>query len=129
MHIAEVKKFRQLTLALDPVNHIIIWLLPALFRNLLSRVHTSLARHVVALLSKEMQHVHCCPRNSKTLCRTFTDGQLEALMPILHGNGVFVRMAMFLAPLSVSECVMGVIISPLNGLMNQQEYAFEGNII
>ena len=49
-------------------------------------------------------------------------------MPILHGNDVFVRMAtgagkslcMFLAPLSVSEHAMGVIISPLNGLMDQQ---------
>ena len=59
---------------------------------------------------------------------TFRDGQLEALMPILHGNDVFVRMAtgagkslcMFLAPLSVSERAMGVIISPLNGLMDQQ---------
>ena len=73
-----------------------------------------------------------------TLCRStgitvhnFRDGQLEALMPILHGNDAFVRMAtgagkslcMFLAPLSISELVMGVIISPLNGLMDQQVHA------
>ena len=52
-------------------------------------------------------------------------------MPILHGNDVFVRMAtgagkslcMFLAPLSISELAMGVIISPLNGLMDQQVHA------
>ena len=52
-------------------------------------------------------------------------------MPIFHGNDVLVRMAtgagkslcMFLAPLSVSERAVGVIISPLNGLMDQQVYA------
>ena len=52
-------------------------------------------------------------------------------MALLHGNDVFVRMAtgagkslcMFLAPLAVSECAMGVIISPLNGLMDQQVHS------
>ena len=62
---------------------------------------------------------------------TFRDGQLEALMALLHRNDVFVRMAtgagkslcMFLAPLAVSERAMGVIISPLNGLMDQQVHS------
>ena len=63
-------------------------------------------------------------------------------MPILRGNDVFVRVAtgaekslcMFLAPLSMGELAMGVIISPLNGLMDQQVYgtcliALEGSYI
>ena len=52
---------------------------------------------------------------------TFWPGQIEALLPVLHGNDVFVRMAtgagkslcIFLAPLAVSEPGIGVIISPL----------------
>ena len=58
----------------------------------------------------------------------FRDGQLEAMLPILHGKDVFVRMAtgsgksvcMFLPPLACSDTGMGVIISPLNTLMEQQ---------
>lgn len=58
----------------------------------------------------------------------FRDGQLDALLPVLHGRDVFVRMAtgagkslcMFLAPLAVSESAVGVVVSPLNGLMEQQ---------
>lgn len=58
----------------------------------------------------------------------FRDGQLDALLPVLHGRDVFVQMAtgagkslcMFLAPLAVSESAIGVVVSPLNGLMEQQ---------
>lgn len=55
----------------------------------------------------------------------FRDGQLEALLPLLHGRDVFVHMAtgsgkslcMFLGPLAINESAIGMIISPLNGLM------------
>ena len=58
----------------------------------------------------------------------FRDGQLEAMLPIMHQQDVFVRMAtgsgksicMFLPPLAISEHAMGVVISPLNTLMDQQ---------
>ena len=56
---------------------------------------------------------------------SFRDGQLEALLPLLHGRDVFVCMAtgsgkslcMFLAPLATSEDAIGMVISQLNGLM------------
>ena len=59
---------------------------------------------------------------------TFRPGQLEALLPLMHGQDVFVRMAtgagkslcMFLAPLALSDEAIGVVISPLNALMDQQ---------
>ena len=55
--------------------------------------------------------------------KSFWLGQLDALLPLVHGRDVFVRMAtktgksfcLFLAPL-----VIGVVISPLNALMDQQ---------
>lgn len=58
----------------------------------------------------------------------FRPGQAEAALAILHGQDVFIRMAtgsgkslcMFLGPLSKSNVAIGVIISPLNGLMHQQ---------
>ena len=58
----------------------------------------------------------------------FRDGQLEALLPLLHGRDVFVHMAtgsgkslcMFLGPLAINESAIGMIISPLHGLMEQQ---------
>ncbi len=58
----------------------------------------------------------------------FRPGQLEALLPIVHGRDTFVRMAtgagkslcMFLAPLSYGSTTVCIIISPLNGLMDQQ---------
>ena len=51
-------------------------------------------------------------------------------MPALCGKDVFVRMAtgsgkslcMFLVPLGLSESAMGLVISPLNALMEQQVY-------
>ena len=58
---------------------------------------------------------------------TFWPGHLEALLPVLHGNDVFCTwqrvgksLFMFLAPLTVSESVIRVIISPLIALMEQQ---------
>ena len=59
---------------------------------------------------------------------TFRPGQLDALLPVLHGRDVFVRMAtgagkslcIFLAPLALSDSAVGIVISPLNGLMDQQ---------
>ena len=58
----------------------------------------------------------------------FRDGQLEAMLPIIYGKDVFVHMAtgsgksmcMFLPPLAISEHAIGVVISPLNTLMDQQ---------
>ena len=58
----------------------------------------------------------------------FRPGQLDAMLPALHGRDVFVRMAtgagkslcIFLPPLAVNDSAIGVVISPLNGLMDQQ---------
>ena len=59
---------------------------------------------------------------------SFRPGQLEALLPVAHGKDAFVRMptgggkslCMFLMPLTVSSAAMGVVISPLVGLIEQQ---------
>ena len=59
----------------------------------------------------------------------FRQGQLDALLPVVHGKDTFVRMAtgagktlcIFLAPLAYDgDSSTAVIISPLNGLMDQQ---------
>lgn len=58
----------------------------------------------------------------------FRPGQLEAILPAAHGKDVFVRMptgggkslCMFLLPLSISSEAMGIVLSPLIGLMEQQ---------
>ena len=58
----------------------------------------------------------------------FRPWQLESLLPVVHGKDVFVRLStgsgkslcMFLAPLAISDIAMAVIISPLNGLMDEQ---------
>ena len=58
----------------------------------------------------------------------FHPGQLEALLPLMHGQDVFVQMAtgagkslcMFLAPLALSDEALGIIISPLTALMDHQ---------
>ncbi len=55
-------------------------------------------------------------------------GQLEAIIPALHGHDVFVRMAtgagksicMFSVPLAYSSSAIAVIFSPLNALMDEQ---------
>lgn len=58
----------------------------------------------------------------------FRPGQLEAVLAVAHGKDVLVRMptgggksmCMFLVPLSISSEAMGIVISPLVGLMEQQ---------
>ena len=60
--------------------------------------------------------------------QSFRPGQLESVLPALHGKDVFVRMAtgagksvaMFIVPLAYSSMAVGVIISPLNSLMDEQ---------
>ena len=60
--------------------------------------------------------------------KSFWPGQLDALLPLVHGRDVFVRMAtgagkslcLFLAPLAIGNSAIGVVISPLNALMDQQ---------
>ena len=62
----------------------------------------------------------------------FRPGQLEATLAVLHNKDVFVRMAtgsgkslcMFLPPLAANDNSMGVIISPLNALMDQRVCSF-----
>lgn len=59
---------------------------------------------------------------------SFKPGQLEAVLPILHGRDIFVRIAtgggksicMFLPVLTISNSAIGIIVSPLIGLMDQQ---------
>ena len=60
--------------------------------------------------------------------QSFRPGQLEYVLPALHGKDVFARMAtgagksvaMFMVPLVYSNMAVGVIISPLNLLMDEQ---------
>ena len=71
--------------------------------------------------------VHCCLVEYFKL-REFRTGQLEAVLAVLHGRDVFVRLptgggkslCMFLVPLVIGRNTLGVIISPLNGLMDEQ---------
>ena len=59
---------------------------------------------------------------------SFRPGQLAALLPVLHGRDVLAKMAtgagkslcFFLIPLATSPSAVGLIISPLNALMDQQ---------
>ena len=63
----------------------------------------------------------------------FRPGQLEAILPVAHGKDVFVRMptgggkslCMYLVPLSISSETMGIVISPLVGLIEQQVFMQE----
>ena len=58
----------------------------------------------------------------------FRRGQLEGILPVLHRKDAFIRLptgggkslCMFLVPLSISNSAVGVVISPLNGLMDEQ---------
>ena len=58
----------------------------------------------------------------------FCTGELEAILPALHSRDVFVQMAtgsgkslcMFTVLLAYSNDAVGVIISPLNALMDEQ---------
>ena len=60
----------------------------------------------------------------------FRPGQLEAVIPALHGKDVFVRiptgggksLCMYVVTLSHEPDKVGVIISPLIGLMDEQVY-------
>lgn len=77
-----------------------------------------------------------CPNKAKCIktlrdffkFESFRPGQLEAILPVLHGCDTFVRMAtgsgktlcMYIPVLSSHQKAMGVIISPLIGLMDQQ---------
>ena len=62
---------------------------------------------------------------------SFLPGQLDAMLPAMHGKDVFVRLAtgsgktlcMFMVPLATSSLATGLIISPLIGLMEQQVHA------
>ncbi len=59
--------------------------------------------------------------------QSFRPGQLEALLPVAHGKNVFIHMAtgggkslcMYLVPLCISSEAVGIIISPLVGLVEQ----------
>ena len=59
---------------------------------------------------------------------SFRPGQLESMLPALHGKDTFVQLAtgagkslwMFMVPLTYSETVVRIIISPLNSLMDEQ---------
>ena len=78
---------------------------------------------------------NCCMRARLTAAlsqhfgySTFRDGQLDVMLPMMHSRDVFARMAtgagkslcMFLPPLAWSEQACAVVISPLNGLIEQQ---------
>ena len=68
----------------------------------------------------------CLREHFKFSC--FRPGQLDAIVPVLHGKDVFVRMAtgsgkslcMFVPVLASHSCAMGIVFSPLIGLMEQQ---------
>lgn len=75
----------------------------------------------------------CSVKLNKVLLKTFGfsdfhSGQKEASLAIMHKQDVLVHMAtgsgkslcVFLGPLAMSDLAVGVIISPLNGLMEQQ---------
>lgn len=80
------------------------------------QAHCSVAERLQGCLEKYFQH------------SSFRPGQLASTAAILHGRDVFVRMAtgggkslcIFLPPLAVSDTAMGIVISPLVGLMDQQ---------
>ena len=58
----------------------------------------------------------------------FRPGQVEAMLPLMHGKDVFARMAtgagkslcMYLPTLAMGASSCGVITSPLNALMEEQ---------
>ena len=60
--------------------------------------------------------------------QSFRPGQLSVILPVLHGKDVFAMMAtgagkslcFYLVPLATSPDAVGVVISPLNSLMDQQ---------
>ena len=66
--------------------------------------------------------------------RCFRPGQLEAVLPALHGKDVLVRiptgggksLCMYLVALAHETDTVGVIISPLIALMDEQVYVHFG---
>ena len=58
----------------------------------------------------------------------FRPGQLEAVLPVVHGKDVFVclptgggkSLCIFLAPLAISDRAIAIVVSPLESLMDQQ---------
>ena len=56
----------------------------------------------------------------------FRPGQLQAMLPALHGEGgedgtgARKSLCMFMVPLAYSDTALGIIISPLNALMDDQ---------
>lgn len=59
---------------------------------------------------------------------SFKPGQLGAMLPVVHVKDMFVKMptgggktlCMFLPPLATSDVAIGLVISPLVALMDQQ---------
>ena len=86
--------------------------------------------------SKSSVVIADCPAyaNSERVLRevfkheNFRPGQLEVIIPALHKKDVIAKMAtgsgkslcFFIVPLATSSHSVGVIISPLKGLMDQQ---------
>ena len=68
---------------------------------------------------------------------SFRPGQLEALHSVAHGKDVFVRMptgggktlCMYLVPVSLGHGAMGIVISPLVGLIEQQVSASMTHVV
>ena len=68
---------------------------------------------------------------------SFRPGQLEALLPVAHGRDVFVHMptgggksvCMYLVALALSSEAMGIVVSPLVGLVEQQVSGSQAIII
>lgn len=73
--------------------------------------------------------------NSTFQHKEFLPGQLEALLAVAHGRDVFVHMrtgggkslCMFILPLAFGGDAMGIIVSPLVGLMEQQVSAYSAS--
>ena len=69
-----------------------------------------------------------CAREMFFNLTSFHPGQLEAILPVLHGKDVFVRiptgggksLCMYISVLAHEPDKMDVIISPLVGLMDEQ---------
>ena len=83
-----------------------------------------------------LSHSSACPAKQRCIeqlrnCFKFNDfrpGQLDAILPVMHGNDVFVRMGtgsgkslcMFIPVLAMHENAVAAVFSPLIGLMEQK---------
>lgn len=120
----------------------VTWVLGAIFEVMaVYRPFCTAENCLVAcgLVDFDQGSVFSCPAVSKaqdTLLDVFgfsefRGGQLQAVVAAMHGLDVFIRMStgggktlcMFLPPLSVSSSSVGVIISPLNAIMDEQVLA------